>query len=277
MINLGKLIKMARKWQNLAAVRRKRLSFPRFNRDVNVDSCSTSMVADKGHFIVYTNDQRRFVIPLVYLNNEIFRELLKMSEEEFGLASDGPITVPCDAFFMEYIVSLIRRGVAKDLEKALLMSVATNRFSSLSSFHQGQTNQQLLVCTHMLHDGHILQSLAAAIVILSCLIGLLSPNHLADILSSVTHLDAVDFRTEPTMTTTQRELLKMSEEEFGLASDGPITVPCDAFFMEYIVSMIRKGVAKDLEKALLMSVATNRCSSLSSFHQGQTNQRLLVY
>ena len=53
------------------------------------------MVADKGHFVVYTTDKRRFVVPLMYLNNEIFRELLKMSEDEFELPNDGPITLPC--------------------------------------------------------------------------------------------------------------------------------------------------------------------------------------
>ena len=108
-------------------------------------SCSTSSVADKGHFVAYTADQKRFMISLAYLNNEILRELFKLSEEVFGLPSDGPITLPCDSLFMEYIVSLIHRGVAQDLEKALAMSVATCLCSSSSCFHIGKTNQQLLV------------------------------------------------------------------------------------------------------------------------------------
>ncbi|XP_059653913.1 auxin-responsive protein SAUR64-like [Cornus florida] len=144
MINPRKLIKMARKWQKLAAIRRKTISFPRANSDVDTERCCTSMVAGKGYFIVSTIDQKRFEVPLAYLSKEIFRELLKMSEEEFGLPCDGPIRVPCDALFMEYIISLIQRGLAKDLEKALLMSVATIR-CSLSSFHCKQTYQQLLV------------------------------------------------------------------------------------------------------------------------------------
>ncbi|KAL7207047.1 hypothetical protein ACSBR2_019692 [Camellia fascicularis] len=144
MISAKKLVKMARKWQKFAAMRTKRISFHR-----NVDTasnCSTSFVADKGHFVVYRADQKRFMIPLAYLNKEITRELFKLFEAEFGLPRDGPITLPCDSIFMEYIVSLIQRGVVKDLEKALLMSVATSLCSSsLSSFHHGKANQQLLV------------------------------------------------------------------------------------------------------------------------------------
>ncbi|XP_031285185.1 auxin-responsive protein SAUR68-like [Pistacia vera] len=65
--------------------------------DVNAGNSNKSSVAEKGHFVVYTTDQKRFVFPLMYLNNDIFLELLKVSEEEFGLSSDGPITLPCDA------------------------------------------------------------------------------------------------------------------------------------------------------------------------------------
>uniref|UniRef100_M1BDH3 Auxin-induced SAUR n=1 Tax=Solanum tuberosum TaxID=4113 RepID=M1BDH3_SOLTU len=51
------------------------------------------------------------------------------------------------------------------------------------------------------------------------------------------------------------KLLSMSKEEFGLPSGGPITLPCDAAFMDYMVSLIKKGVAvEDLHKALLLSI-----------------------
>ncbi|GFY89776.1 hypothetical protein Acr_06g0017160 [Actinidia rufa] len=115
---------MARKWQKLAAISRKRITFPQFRRI-------------------------RFVIPLAYLNNRIFRELLKMAEEEYGLPSHGrPITLPCDAVFMEYTVSLIRRRhAAKDLEKALLLSITTGRCLSSLCLQQEQSNQQLLICS----------------------------------------------------------------------------------------------------------------------------------
>ena len=147
MINPKKLIKMARKGQKIAAIRKNRISPSRNHQDLDSGHCSASSVADKGHFIVYTADHRRFMIPLVYLNSEIFRELLEMSEEEFGMSSDGPITLPCDSFFMEYIVFLIQRGVAKDLEKALFASVADTQSSSSFFSPEEQMNSRLLVCS----------------------------------------------------------------------------------------------------------------------------------
>ena len=157
MINPKKLIKMAREWQKVAAIRRKRISLPRTHQDLDAGYCSTSSVADKGHFVVYTADQRRFMIPIVYLNSKIFRELFEMSEEEFGLPSDGPITLPCDSFFMEYIIFLVQRGVAKDLEKALLTSVAYTQSSSSFFSHQEQMNSRLLVCSYWINDSLIFQ------------------------------------------------------------------------------------------------------------------------
>lgn len=148
MISAKKLIKMARKWQRMAALSRKRISFPRRSKDLDTESFTTSSnVVDKGHFAVYTTDDKRFVMPLEYLNHNILRELFKMSEEEFGLSSNGPIRLPCDAVFMEYVIKLIRLGVAKYLEKALLKSIETSLCYSLSasSFHQGVTSQQIPV------------------------------------------------------------------------------------------------------------------------------------
>ncbi|XP_031128446.1 auxin-responsive protein SAUR68-like [Ipomoea triloba] len=143
MISSKKLIKLAKRWQKFAAIRRKRISFSRQNDDA--DSCSTSAVT-KGHFAIYTADQKRFVVPLSYLENDIIRQLLNMSEEEFGIPSDGPITLPCDAAFLDYIISLLSRGLSKELENALLISVTSYR-CSLGSLHQeGLRNQELLVC-----------------------------------------------------------------------------------------------------------------------------------
>nr|GLL25757.1 auxin-responsive protein SAUR68-like [Ipomoea trifida]GMC80557.1 auxin-responsive protein SAUR68-like [Ipomoea batatas] len=144
MISSKKLIKLAKRWQKFAAIRRKRISFPRLNDDAN--SCSTSTPANKGHFTIYTADQKRFVVPLSYLENEIIRQLLSMSEEEFGLPSDGPITLPCDAVFMDYIISLLSRGLSRELESALLISVTSHQCSSASLHQEGWRNQELLVC-----------------------------------------------------------------------------------------------------------------------------------
>ncbi|KAF3434813.1 hypothetical protein FNV43_RR21899 [Rhamnella rubrinervis] len=140
MISHKKLIKLARKWQKIAVLGRKRISFPTSNG-------REKSVADKGHFVIYTVDQIRFELPLRYLNNIVFRELFKLSEEEFGISSGAPITLPCDSVFMSYLVSLIRQGVAQYLENALLNSISTSCCSSSTSFHQRHTeHQQLLVC-----------------------------------------------------------------------------------------------------------------------------------
>ncbi|KAL3351796.1 hypothetical protein AABB24_020065 [Solanum stoloniferum] len=136
MLSAKKLIKMARRWQKFAAKQRKR-----------ADSCNTSSssIVEKGHFVSYTIDQRRYAFPLTYLENEVVRQLLNMFEEEFGLPSGGPITVPCDSAFMDYIVSLIKKGVAaRDLQKALLLSIPSCCCST-SSLHLESGNQQILV------------------------------------------------------------------------------------------------------------------------------------
>ncbi|XVE48780.1 hypothetical protein DITRI_Ditri01bG0030100 [Diplodiscus trichospermus] len=138
---------MARKWQNIAAIGRKRITSARTNRKMAAaNHSSTSSVVDKGCFVIYTMDKTRFVIPLAFLSNSIFCELFKMSEEEFGLPSDGPITLPCDSVVMNYIVSIVKRGLAKDLESAVLNSITCYRCSSDTHLNQGQAEQQSLVC-----------------------------------------------------------------------------------------------------------------------------------
>ncbi|CAO2813685.1 unnamed protein product [Amaranthus hypochondriacus] len=124
---------MARKWRKIAATSRKRISWSR-------------PVTENGHFVVYTSDKRRFMIPLTYLKNEIFTELFRKAEEEFGVTASGPIVLPCDSTFMEYAIPMIQRHVSKDIEMALIMSLATCRYSSLSNEYE-QTNQQLFICS----------------------------------------------------------------------------------------------------------------------------------
>ena len=125
---------MARKWQKLAAASRKKISWPR-------------SVANEGHFVVYTTDGRRFMIPLVYLTSEVFIELFRIAEEEFGVTSSGPITLPCDSKFMEYVISVVQRSAPRDLEQAMIMFLASCRHSSLSQQHQEQTGSHMLICS----------------------------------------------------------------------------------------------------------------------------------
>ncbi|MCD9559571.1 hypothetical protein HAX54_017621 [Datura stramonium] len=109
MLSTKKLINMAKRWQKFAAKQRKRISFPRNGSDADSCGTSSSSIVEKGHFVVYTVDQAWFVIPLAYLENETIAQLLNISEEEFGLPSGGPITLPCDSGFMDYIISIIKK------------------------------------------------------------------------------------------------------------------------------------------------------------------------
>ncbi|CAD5313999.1 unnamed protein product [Arabidopsis thaliana] len=137
MMNTKKLIKMFRKWQQRAALHRKRISFQRSST-----TTTHSTTVEKGCFVVYTADNTRFAFPISYLSNSVIQELFKISEEEFGLSTDGPITLPFDSFFLEYLIKLIKRRMDGDTEKALLMSISSARCSLQK---QEQSTQQLLV------------------------------------------------------------------------------------------------------------------------------------
>ncbi|EEF38083.1 auxin-responsive protein SAUR63 [Ricinus communis] len=147
MISAKKLLILARKWQKLAVLKRKRISIPRIVGSPDAECCSTSNTVEKGHFVVYTNDQKRFVLPLEYLKNEIVRELFKLAEEEFGLVSNTPLTLPCDAVLLQYIIGLIQRHVTKEVEKALLMFIASSHCSSSLYPLQADASQQILICS----------------------------------------------------------------------------------------------------------------------------------
>ncbi|KAL2469255.1 Auxin-responsive protein SAUR67 [Forsythia ovata] len=268
---------MARKWQKFAAIRRKRISFPRHNDNVDVESCSTSSVIEKGHFVVYTADKKRFVIPLTFLKSEVFGELLKMSEEEYGLPSDRPITVPCDALFMDYIILLIQRGRAGSLHEALLMPVDKSH-CSLSSSHQGLMNQQLIEMisamklTKMARKWHKFATIRRSLESCSTSSVVERGHFVVYTCDPRRFVIPLDYLKNDAF----RELLKISEEEYGLPSDGPITVPCKALFLDYILLLIRQGRALDLIEALPILVGTRRCLS-SSLHEEQINQQLLVF
>ncbi|XP_062199520.1 auxin-responsive protein SAUR36-like [Phragmites australis] len=120
MISAKRIAHLAKKWQKMAALGRKRLTW-RVAKEA--DDCCTS-VADKGHFVVYTADGRRFEVPLAYLGTTVFTEFLQMSQEEFGFTSDGRITLPCDAAVMEYAMCLLRRSASAEVEKAFLSTMA---------------------------------------------------------------------------------------------------------------------------------------------------------
>ncbi|KAL5562428.1 hypothetical protein UlMin_032175 [Ulmus minor] len=145
MISRKKVIEFGRKSREMAALSKRRITFSRSNNKNN-NGDSHRSTYKKGHFVIYTADKNRFEVPLAYLRHNIFLELLKMSEEVFGLSCNAPITLPFDAVFMEHIIKLVQRGLTKELEKALLRSINDNSFLS-SPFHQERlANLQFLVC-----------------------------------------------------------------------------------------------------------------------------------
>ncbi|PQM33668.1 hypothetical protein Pyn_18522 [Prunus yedoensis var. nudiflora] len=135
-ISPKRLIRIASKWQKRDAMGRNKNSSPR----AASNNMMNNTVGEKGTFVIYTIDGSRFVLPLSYLSNCIFQELFKMSEEEFGLSSGrGPIILPCDSLFMNYVLSFLQRGTTGDLEKALLANSLFSSSCSSSKLHQGQT------------------------------------------------------------------------------------------------------------------------------------------
>ncbi|KAK4477164.1 hypothetical protein RD792_016377 [Penstemon davidsonii] len=74
---------------------------------------SNSTDIPKGHFAVYVgeSEKKRFVIPISYLNEPSFQDLLCQSEEEFGFNHPmGGLTIPCsEDLFIDLTSSLARR------------------------------------------------------------------------------------------------------------------------------------------------------------------------
>ncbi|KAL4186533.1 hypothetical protein AMTRI_Chr09g14550 [Amborella trichopoda] len=126
MMNSKRVMETARKWKKQAM----RISLK------TTTSEKVGLVADEGHFIIYTIDGSRFMIPLAYLNQPIFRDLLLMAEEEFGFTGCGPLRVPCEAIVMEYIVSLLSKNVSKVLEKASFSMASCRAYLAFLAVHR---------------------------------------------------------------------------------------------------------------------------------------------
>ena len=75
-------------------------------------SQSSTMTTDvpKGHLAVYVGEsqRKRFVIPVSFLNNSSFQDLLCQAEEEFGFDQPmGGLTIPCrEDIFIDLISQL---------------------------------------------------------------------------------------------------------------------------------------------------------------------------
>jgi len=133
------MMKMARKWMKAAGIARKRISSTTSfdgvtSTSTSSSSCRYDTAPVKGHFAIYSNDGRRFMVPLKWLSTDIFAELLNLAEEEFGLPTEGPIVMPFDASSVEELYSiLMRRTPSNDTKETLLLSLSDCRCSHSSS------------------------------------------------------------------------------------------------------------------------------------------------
>ncbi|XP_010527467.1 PREDICTED: auxin-responsive protein SAUR21-like [Tarenaya hassleriana] len=67
-------------------------------RQAKLFSASNSAAVPKGHLAVYVGEtqRKRFVVPISFLSQPLFQDLLKKSEEEFGFDHPmGGLTIPC--------------------------------------------------------------------------------------------------------------------------------------------------------------------------------------
>ncbi|KAG5136742.1 hypothetical protein AAZX31_08G154200 [Glycine max] len=70
---------------------------------------SKTVDAPKGYLAVYVGEKmKRFVIPVSYLNQPSFQDLLSRAEEEFGYDHPmGGLTIPCSEDVFQHITSCL--------------------------------------------------------------------------------------------------------------------------------------------------------------------------
>eukprot|EP01018_Ginkgo_biloba_P010688 Gb_31882 [translate_table: standard] len=67
-------------------------------------------VVPQGFVAIYVGEeQKRFVIPLVYLHHPFITRLLMEAETVFGYVANGPLRIPCDVDDFEQVKWLIDR------------------------------------------------------------------------------------------------------------------------------------------------------------------------
>ncbi|PHU22054.1 Auxin-responsive protein SAUR21 [Capsicum chinense] len=63
-----------------------------------IKKSSSTRDVPKGHFAVYVGEtqKKRFVVPISFLSEPLFQDLLSQAEEEFGFDHPmGGVTIPC--------------------------------------------------------------------------------------------------------------------------------------------------------------------------------------
>uniref|UniRef100_M1DGB3 Auxin-induced SAUR n=1 Tax=Solanum tuberosum TaxID=4113 RepID=M1DGB3_SOLTU len=77
-----------------------------------IKKSSTTRDVPKGHFVVYVGEtqKKRFVVPISFLSEPLFQNLLSQVEEEFGFNHPmGGVTIPCSEDFFIDLTSCLRK------------------------------------------------------------------------------------------------------------------------------------------------------------------------
>ncbi|OAY58624.1 hypothetical protein MANES_02G193700v8 [Manihot esculenta] len=65
--------------------------------------------APKGHFAVYVgSEMKRFEVPISYLKNPKFQQLLHNAADEYGYTYQNGIILPCDESIFNELISFLR-------------------------------------------------------------------------------------------------------------------------------------------------------------------------
>ncbi|KAF7808490.1 auxin-responsive protein SAUR64-like [Senna tora] len=95
---------------------------------------------EEGTLVVYSIDERRFEVPLEYLKSEIFQELFKMAEEEFGfLSNNGPARLTSDAALIEKKKPVLFTTVEETSKWVLICSNLSDKNKLFKSFNDSKT------------------------------------------------------------------------------------------------------------------------------------------
>lgn len=76
------------------------------------EAAFTAKKVPKGYFAVYVGEEqkKRFVVPISYLNQPSFQELLSKAEDEFGFHHPmGGLTIPCREDIFINITSRLKK------------------------------------------------------------------------------------------------------------------------------------------------------------------------
>ncbi|GLJ40967.1 hypothetical protein SUGI_0847950 [Cryptomeria japonica] len=98
----------------------------------------------RGHLAVYAAKEdcegRRFVIPVDYLKQPVFKDLLRMAEEEFGFDYvTGLLTIPCDPELFEEIIDRLKVSGGLHVYYSPVTSLTSScAYNSKSNFSNGK-------------------------------------------------------------------------------------------------------------------------------------------